>query len=130
MRNQKCFFNERLSPILISVAITVFSIISSCEKPEVPRDTPDCIKQKIAEIKSAPVRNPPAQVWKANYEGKVVYYISPYCCDIYGQLYDQNCNLICHPDGGIAGSGDGQCPDFFNTRTNAVIIWKDSRTYP
>lgn len=130
MKSKNLYFNKKFIPILISVTILIFSIISSCEKPEVPRDTPDCIKQKIQAIKSASVRNPPAQVWKAQYEGKVVYYITPYCCDIYGQLYDQECNLICYPDGGIGGSGDGACSDFFETRTDAVLIWKDTRSYP
>ena len=42
-------------------------------------------------------------------------------------LYDENCNKICSPDGGIAGNGDGLCPDFFTNRTNERLIWEDKR---
>ena len=45
----------------------------------------------------------------------------------FSDLYDDHCNLICHPDGGIAGGGDGSCSDFFATCKNEVLIWKDGR---
>ncbi len=42
-------------------------------------------------------------------------------------LYNENCNVICSPDGGLTGSGDGQCSDFFDTRTDEKLIWEDVR---
>lgn len=78
-------------------------------------------------IKREPVRNPPASIWLYRYQGKIVYYIPPYCCDVFGALYDTNCNLVCHPDGGITGNGDGVCPDFFETATKIKLIWQDER---
>ena len=62
-----------------------------------------------------------------SYQGRTVYYIPPVCCDQLGQLYDQNCNLICNPDGGITGAGDGKCQDFFSSRTNGILLWEDKR---
>jgi hypothetical protein len=56
-----------------------------------------------------------------------VYYLPPRCCDIFGNLYDSQGQIICHPDGGIAGHGDGRCPDFLNQRTNETVIWRDTR---
>jgi hypothetical protein len=43
-------------------------------------------------------------------------------------LYDANRNIICAPGGGFSGAGDGQCPDFFQVRTNEKLIWQDNRT--
>jgi hypothetical protein len=88
---------------------------------------PSCIESKIEEIKKADPRNPPASVFRHTYNGKKVYFIPQYCCDFFSELYDANCNLICYPDGGIAGNGDGKCTDFFNTRKDEEVIWKDER---
>lgn len=93
-------------------------------------DSPACITEKINSIKSATVRNPPSSVWQYEYNGKPVYYIPPYCCDAFGELYDCQCNLICYPDGGISGRGDGKCPDIFTKLNNKKLVWQDERTYP
>ncbi|WP_018478502.1 DUF6970 domain-containing protein [Pontibacter roseus] len=85
------------------------------------------MEDKIRELKAKDVRNPPAAVWQYEYDGQTVYYIPPYCCDVPSQLYDSNCNLICSPDGGFTGRGDGKCNDFFEKRTNERLVWKDAR---
>ena len=108
--------------------ITVFGLfISSCDKQDILRDTPTCIEKKINEIANKEVWNPPAKVYSYEYAGQTVYYFPPRCCDIMSSLYDENCNLICSPDGGITGNGDGGCSDFFNSRTDEKLIWEDKR---
>ncbi len=78
-------------------------------------------------FKNEPVGNPPQSIWQYEYNGQTVYYVPPQCCDQFGQLYDASGTLLCAPDGGFTGRGDGKCPDFFKVRTNEVLIWKDSR---
>jgi hypothetical protein len=73
------------------------------------------------------VRNPPGSIWRYEYNGKTVYYIPAYCCDMQSELFDGNCNKICSPDGGFTGKGDGKCSDFFTNRKNEKLIWKDER---
>ncbi len=107
--------------------ISIFYTILSCEKSDIAKGTPDCIRSKIELIQEEEVRNPPAEIWKYDYKGMEVYYITAYCCDIPSELYDSDCNLICHPDGGITGNGDGQCTDFASERSNGSLVWKDSR---
>jgi len=52
---------------------------------------------------------------KCNYKGKEVNYKpAERCCDQMGEVRDTSGNIICHPDGGITGKGDGKCPDFFD----------------
>lgn len=91
------------------------------------KDVPVCILEKIKQLKNEEVWNPPASVWQYEYKGQVVYYIPARCCDIPSSLYDANCNLICHPDGGFTGKGDGKCTDFADKRTKEKLIWKDER---
>ncbi|MDP2088036.1 MAG: hypothetical protein Q8J84_01390 [Flavobacteriaceae bacterium] len=86
-----------------------------------------CIREKIEQFKREKVSNPPRSVYSYQYKGKTVFYITSDCCDQYNTLYDVNCNVICFPDGGITGMGDGRCSDFFQTATNEVLIWKDTR---
>ena len=88
---------------------------------------PAAITALIHELEGQPVANPPAYIASYEYAGQVVYYEPPRCCDIYGNLYDAMGQVICHPDGGLTGKGDGRCPEFFNQRKNEVIIWRDAR---
>jgi hypothetical protein len=94
---------------------------------DLPSGTPKSIEMKIKDISRDGVRNPPASVWQYNYQDQIVYYIPPHCCDIPSELFDANGNLICSPDGGFTGKGDNKCPDFFTTRTEEKLIWKDNR---
>lgn len=110
----------------IAFAIIILSV-SACETLNLPNDVPLCIRAKIIEIKAETVRNPPGSIWQYEYNGQTVYFITSYCCDIPSQLFDSNCNLICNPDGGFSGKGDGKCPDFFTSRKNEKLIWKDDR---
>jgi hypothetical protein len=117
-----------LKKIFIAVFFGLLvTTVSSCKTLDVPKGTQICIKLKIREIQLEKVRNPAASVWQYDYNGQTVYYIPPYCCDIPGQLFDVNCIQICSPDGGITGTGDGKCADFFSNRKNEKLIWQDDR---
>ncbi|QJX49191.1 hypothetical protein HMJ29_07090 [Hymenobacter taeanensis] len=61
------------------------------------------------------------------YNGGLVYYETVGCCDQYTTLYSSAGKVLCHPDGGLTGRGDGQCPDFAKTRTEERLVWQDPR---
>lgn len=63
-------------------------------------------------------------VSKCVYKNKVVYYVLSPCCDQYNYLYSENGKRICAPDGGLAGGGDGKCPDFSDSQNNCQLIRK------
>jgi len=86
-----------------------------------------CINRKINRIKSQRKWNPPAQVNEYIYKGKHVFLFSADCCDQFSELYDENCNLVCAPYGGISGQGDGKCNDFQTTAQFVRLVWKDDR---
>lgn len=115
-----------MKKVLYLFVMTVL-IISGCSDEDIFKEVPNCIKNKIEEIKEQDVWNPPAKIYQYQYKGLTVYYIPPRCCDIMSNLYDENCNKICSPDGGIAGNGDGLCPDFFTSRTDESLVWADDR---
>lgn len=81
----------------------------------------------IKGLQREPVANPPASIARYDYRGEVVYYLPPRCCDIPSNVYSAAGAIICHADGGIAGDGDGRCPDFYAARKNEKIIWRDRR---
>lgn len=107
------------------IAIVIF-VFFSCRK-ECSSSIPSCIQAKIDHLRAQPKGNPAYSVYRLDYNGKKLYYFPPQCCDQYSDLYDENCNLVCHPDGGIAGQGDGNCPEFSATSKNWVLLWKDNR---
>jgi hypothetical protein len=92
-----------------------------------PRDVPLCIRELVDEAASAPVKNPPSSVTEYEYKEKIVYYIPPSCCDFPSTLLDTECKMVCSPDGGLSGEGDGKCPDFFTVAQKKRTIWQDSR---
>ena len=106
--------------------IFILTLLVQCEKEQVS-STPNCVEQKIEQLKKEPVWNPPAKVCGYTYREQTVYFFPQRCCDIPSELYDENCTLICHPDGGITGRGDGKCADFFEKRSNGVLVWEDER---
>lgn len=92
-----------------------------------PENVPDCVKKLIRDFSAAEKTNPPRAVYRYQYQGNVVYFVPAPCCDFFSDLYDDNCNLLGHPDGGITGRGDGRVADFFEKRMNEQIIWMDTR---
>lgn len=99
----------------------------TCSKDSGLKDLPSCVRSKIDSLLKEPQWNPPAEVWRYNYNGQTVYFIPQHCCDLPSVLLDENCHVICNPDGGIAGSADAKCTDFMQKRKDGVLLWKDSR---
>ncbi len=114
-----------LALLLILVLLPYFQ----CSDPASPLDDePGWVREMIREFQVAPVGNPPQSIWKSQFNGQTTYYVPPQCCDQFGILYDAGGTILCFPDGGISGTGDGHCPDYFPKRTNVELVWKDSRT--
>ncbi len=110
--------------LLFSVIMALFLGCAQSTEPDVPI----WVHMLVKEYQKAPVANPPQSIWRYQYHGQYVYYVPQQCCDIPSLLLDANGSLLCHPDGGIFGTGDGRCTDFFQTRSNEKLVWKDQRT--
>jgi hypothetical protein len=110
----------------IALVASLLFFVRQCGKDDVA-NAPDCVITKISEISKEDVWNPPAKIYSYVYEGQTVYFIPQHCCDIPSELFDSDCNLICNPDGGFSGRGDGKCADFFATRTDEKLLWEDTR---
>jgi hypothetical protein len=115
--------------LFLSLATMLYSCgsVNAQKESTIRHDTLSCIQQKIEAYKKQPLTNPPMSVYQYNYNGQVVYFVSAPCCDRYSVVYDKECNVICHPSGGITGRGDGKCADFFTARTDEKLLWKDER---
>ncbi len=110
--------------------ILLFSLLQACNKNMLSNNAdklPDCIETKINLFKSQPKGNPPRSIIQYTYKEKRVFYIPAQCCDQYSELFDETCNLLGHPDGGIIGKGDGKLPDFSTEAKDQQVIWKDDR---
>jgi len=92
-----------------------------------PDETPAWLKQLIARLESEPVANPPASIVQYQYQGAMVYYLPPRCCDIPGTLFSAKGEVVCQPDGGMTGDGDGKCGDFFDLAKQDRVVWRDGR---
>ena len=88
---------------------------------------PAWLDARIAAVLAERKRNPITRIFRYQYGGKNVYYVSAPCCDQYSQVFDVKGTLVCQPDGGITGKGDGQCPDFEKNKSNEKLVWQDPR---
>ena len=88
---------------------------------------PQCMQERLEQLQKDLLRSPPAYVAQYKYKEQIVYYIPPAEGDQMSELYNEDCELICHPDGGITGRGDGSCPDFEKERSEEKIIWRDEQ---
>ncbi len=110
--------------------LVVLSVLFVNCKHATPIDEiPAWLADLIAKFQNEPVSNPPRSIWRYDYKGRTVYYVPEICCDQLSTLYDAYGSVMCHPSGGYAGAGDGRCPDFFQERTDEMLIWRDSRTF-
>ena len=103
-------------------------VASACSStPTAPDTSPSWLTALIARLESEPVANPPATIGRYDYKGQVVFFLPQRCCDQMSVLYGLDGSVICHPDGGITGKGDGRCSDFFAQRRDERLVWRDSR---
>ena len=116
-----------LSFLLLGILLNA----EGCKKESVDGMSTDFVKNKIAEIEKNPVYNPPASIWKWEYQDSIYFYVTADCCDQFNELYNRDGKLICHPDGGFTGRGDGNCPVDFrsldSTQLKKTLVWRDSR---
>ncbi|MDZ7723540.1 MAG: hypothetical protein U5R06_12240 [candidate division KSB1 bacterium] len=109
------------------IMIVLIMLYSSCERSLSPDINPDWLNDLVTEFKNAPVGNPPQSIWRYTYKGRIVYYVPAQCCDQFSTLYDAKGSILCAPDGGFSGQGDGHCPDFFAERKDEHLVWRDPR---
>lgn len=103
------------------------SVLVACAQPKPQRDVPPWVSALIAKLESEPVANPPAFIARYVYRGDTVYYLPPRCCDIPSEVFNKVGEVICAADGGMTGGGDGRCADFFETRREESVVWRDRR---
>lgn len=86
------------------------------------------VDKLIARYEAAPVANPPHRIIRYRYHDQLVYYVPASCCDRPSTLYDASGDILCAPDGGITGRGDGRCADFRQSRSDESLVWSDPRS--
>lgn len=110
------------------VPILFVALLAACASAATAgEDWPTFVDRLIAHQESEPVKNPPGKIWRYRYQGRVVFYVPPSCCDVPSTLYASDGTVVCSPDGGMTGHGDGKCNDFFDARTDEVLVWADKR---
>lgn len=111
---------------LVLLAVVAVSLLG-CAGSASQNGNPDWVNRLIAQFQSEPVGNPPQSIYRYDFNGNTVYYVPPQCCDQFSVLYDASGKVICAPDGGLTGRGDGRCADFSQAAKNKQLIWQDQR---
>jgi hypothetical protein len=88
---------------------------------------PAWLVARIIDYEKGPADSAPTEIWKITHHGKPAYYFIQPCCDSFNPVYDTAGVEICNPTGGIAGHGDGKCPEPRDKDTEAEFVWSHSR---
>ena len=97
-------------------------VFVSCDK-EREETVPACIQEMIDENKNGDASTPAEEIHRWSTKTTTYYYVVSECCDQYNYLLDETCQIVCAPDGGINGAGDGNCP-YFGESFETDLIWK------
>ena len=115
--------------VFAATTFLAFVMAAGCNRtPTAPDNSPTWLRALIAQLEAEPPANPPALIARYDYKRQTVYFLPQRCCDQMSVLYRADGAVMCHPDGGLTGAGDGRCPDFFAQRQDEHIIWRDART--
>ncbi len=109
--------------LLLFLSLPFLFFIYSCEKPNLQIEVPSCVEKKIKDLEKNKDANVGASVWQWQVDGKKFFYFVSPCCDRFNELFDNSCNRICAPDGGISGEGDGNCPEFKGDKIE-TLVWQ------
>ena len=115
---------------LLSVFLSLVLVLGACcSKKEIPTqpqsEIPSGIQTKLDEYKKLAAKYRPGHLTRYTYKGNFVYYFPTRCCDQMSEVYDEKGTIICRPEGGFTGKGDGKCPDFLTERKDPKILWQD-----
>ena len=88
---------------------------------------PGWLEARIQAVLAERKRNPITRILSYQYRGQTVYYQSAPCCDQFSYVFDTQGRVLCQPDGGITGKGDGKCADFDKNKTDEKLVWQDPR---
>lgn len=97
------------------------------QHPSSGEDLPDWLRSSLARVQQG--AHPAAPLYVAVYVFRedTTYYVPPTCCDVRSVLFDSSGHVVCRPDGGIMGRGDGRCPDFFALAERIRTVWSPFR---
>jgi uncharacterized protein DUF6970 len=115
MKNNGIKRNILIMKTIMTIFIGILFMLGSCSK------TPGtCIYKEIEKEKN----NCLDKVYEYEFNGETVYLFVPAGCpDAMYILYNENCDFVCSPSGGLSGNGDGRCLEFYNKAVNEKLIW-------
>ena len=105
--------------LILSFCLLLFA---GCEKDRCEPDLPACVKELIEQPATDGGIDARA-VYRWEVEGATYFYVEQECCDRFNLLFATDCTLLCAPDGGITGRGEGDCPDL-DGDIERTLIWE------
>ena len=110
--------------------LALSTVAPGCQADANTEHLPAFLRQLIEEYEAASEQRYPFEIWRYEYEGESVFYVPlarALCCDIQSVLYSVDGEILCRPDGGFTGRGDGRCPDFDPRASEGVRVWGEQR---
>lgn len=105
--------------------LTLIALLVSLGCPTVYEpELPTCIQTLIQQKGQEKTGQSFIAIYRYKYQNRYVYFGYADCCDQFNVLFDKDCQLLCSPNGGFTGGGDGKCPNFFKEATDRTEVWR------
>ncbi len=101
-------------PLMLIITLIFSLCLYSCDKKK-----EKCSIKKFVDSQSVHLK----RADKYYFNNQYVYLLTYDGADMKENLYNENCELICSPAGGISGLGDGICPTFYEEAKFVTNIW-------
>lgn len=110
-------------------AVIMLFLLVACHREAdepTPNEVPACIQLLIGQGQDGQRNSSESYVaiYRYKYQKRYVYFGEADCCDQYNLLVDTHCQVLCAPNGGFTGGGDGKCPDFFKEASEETELWR------
>ena len=116
------------SYLIVLFALTLvapWTVSQTLTEGEAP---PSWLIKRIKTFESGPANHAPYGIWQITHNGRPAYYFRSPCCDQYNPLIDDTGVVMCNPDGGKSGKGDGRCSNPADPNTKVRLVWVHPRS--
>lgn len=115
--------NKLTKVLQLGLATMVMMGLSSCYKPELEADVPNCIKRKLRKIHRSDVQHASSQLWQWSMDSKT-YYLLMNGATRYSHVFNESCEELCEMGGGGPYATSGGC-EFMVDESEMTLIWEE-----
>lgn len=120
---------------IVIALVLIGASFTACNRQNIDPSIPACIQERISQAEAgeqgidfgyrmiAPVDL--VSIYRYQHKGDQYFELVYHIADGFTELYDQNCEYVCSPNGGFWGGGAGDCEEWVDINDRELIWQRD-----